>query len=199
MKPLKPRPTVRTFIAIQPDTQCVENIYRYVDSIKPLLSDGNLRWIPPQNWHITLAFLGNKTHKDLDLLTSTLSLISENHSPFTITFTHFDWFPSLFKPKVLACIAQPSEEFNALTKSIFPLIKTQGAQKREQDTLGHLSVARPKQKQVMPLDTLIDCNTETWAEGFSLFESELRPEGARYHEIAYFELKKSRHPKSKAY
>lgn len=194
MKALKPRTSLRTFIAIKPDAKAVARLYHDLDRLKGSLNDDNLRWIPVQNWHITLAFLGNKTLIDIDLLTTSLAQVSENHSPFTLTFSRFDWFPSLFKAKVLAYIAQPSDDLSALMKSINNAARPSGKQQEANGICGHLSVARPKQKPVTPITSLLTCNTESWVDEFSIFESKLSQNGARYREIERFKLKIFRLP-----
>lgn len=48
----------RLFVAIWPDPAARESLSTLVDAARGALPDPDLRWQPPQRWHVTLAFLG---------------------------------------------------------------------------------------------------------------------------------------------
>ena len=47
------------FVAVRPDTGAVDDLQHAVDSMRRMPVADELRWQPPSQWHVTLAFLGN--------------------------------------------------------------------------------------------------------------------------------------------
>jgi 2'-5' RNA ligase len=47
------------FVAVRPDARATEDLQDAVDSARRQWTGPGLRWQPPSQWHLTLAFLGN--------------------------------------------------------------------------------------------------------------------------------------------
>lgn len=47
------------FVAIRPDERALEDLSDALEPVRRLPAAGALRWQPPWQWHITLAFLGD--------------------------------------------------------------------------------------------------------------------------------------------
>lgn len=45
----------------------------------------NLRWIPPENWHITLAFYGNRPDGHIDEIVGYLASVAQHSSALTLS------------------------------------------------------------------------------------------------------------------
>lgn len=47
------------FVAVRPDAGAVEDLQHAVESVRRMPVADGLRWQPPSQWHVTLAFLGD--------------------------------------------------------------------------------------------------------------------------------------------
>jgi len=53
-----------------------------------------LRWIDPQEWHLTLAFMGPTAEQEIPRLIEALNDVASNHAPFAIPTGGLGAFPS---------------------------------------------------------------------------------------------------------
>src|SRR6187397_2024479 len=53
-----------------------------------------LRWIDPQEWHVTLAFMGPTAEEEIPRLIGALNDVAANHAPFAIPTRGLGAFPS---------------------------------------------------------------------------------------------------------
>ena len=63
----------RIFLAIQ-IPESLKNILE--DRLKPLINEGEIRFMPKENWHITVSFLGYLSNEEIEILKSRRSLKS---------------------------------------------------------------------------------------------------------------------------
>lgn len=61
----------------------------------------DLRWIDPQAWHLTLAFLGPTDEAEVPRLVEALIEVASNHAPFTIPTGGLGAFPSRRDVRIL--------------------------------------------------------------------------------------------------
>lgn len=47
------------FVAVRPDAGAIEDLQHVIESVRRLPVAEGLRWQPPAQWHVTLAFLGD--------------------------------------------------------------------------------------------------------------------------------------------
>jgi RNA 2',3'-cyclic 3'-phosphodiesterase len=60
-----------------------------------------LRWIDPQEWHLTLAFMGPTAEDDVPRLVAALTEVASNHAPFSIPTGGLGAFPSRREVRIL--------------------------------------------------------------------------------------------------
>ena len=60
-----------------------------------------LRWIDPQEWHLTLAFMGPVAEAELPRLIEALTDVAANHAPFAIPTGGLGAFPSRREVRIL--------------------------------------------------------------------------------------------------
>jgi 2'-5' RNA ligase len=61
----------------------------------------DLRWIDPQEWHLTLAFMGPIAEEEIPRLVEALNDVASNHAPFTIPTGGLGAFPSRREVRIL--------------------------------------------------------------------------------------------------
>ena len=69
--------TIRTFIALKLSDAALEHLKETVIPLKKSLhAKEDIRWVPPRNYHITLAFLGNIPVADIPKIETAMALRS---------------------------------------------------------------------------------------------------------------------------
>jgi len=60
-----------------------------------------LRWIDPQEWHLTLAFMGPTPEAEIPRLVEAINEVAANHAPFAIPTGGLGAFPSRREVRIL--------------------------------------------------------------------------------------------------
>ena len=141
----------------------------------------DLRWIDPQNWHITLRFLGNLDPAQLTVLLAVLSKTLVEHRSFNIRFKRIHYFPSTSKPQVIAALFAPSSELLALARTSELAARAIALTPEKRLFRPHLSLARYSKQQPVYLPQAISLDNLSLAiNQVVIFSSELTPCGPIY-------------------
>ncbi len=118
------------------------------------------------NFHVTLAFLGQITNKDVENLEQGIDSMSAIHN-FTVQLNHLGYWA---KPKALWLGCQQVDAAHiCLAKQLQAISKKAGLVMPQQDYVAHLTLARKCQSN--PPAALIDPNFSWQVANFHLFES----------------------------
>lgn len=147
-----------------------------------------LRWVPPENWHITVAFLGEVNERNLGKLSDVIAPIVQERAPLYAELDGLEWFPSPLKPRMLALHVNPTPALLELQSAVSASLRREGFQLENREYRPHLTLARLKgsRKQFEPPALMpIQPMTAELSE-LVLFESH---QGARpYVPVQRFEL-----------
>ena len=75
---------MRLFVALWPPPDAVSELLAAVDEIRTEAPD--LRWTAPEQWHLTLAFLGEVADERRPELEERLARAASRHAPLTLRF-----------------------------------------------------------------------------------------------------------------
>jgi len=90
----------RLFIGVPIESVIIEQeVKRWRN--EPLLNRNFLKWVEPENWHMTLFFLGNQDISAIALLQQILEESFSTVPPFSATANLLGVFPTQRDPKVL--------------------------------------------------------------------------------------------------
>lgn len=64
---------------------------------------GRLRWIPPDAWHLTLAFLGGVQPADVPSISAVLERCAAFHTPFRVALNGVGGFPVAARARIAWC------------------------------------------------------------------------------------------------
>jgi 2'-5' RNA ligase len=176
---------IRAFIAFEMPPEITAHLK---DLQEALRSQGmKLRWVRPENIHLTLKFLGDISPGQIDKLNSALiSTASENNS-VTLRAKGLGVFPSLKSARVLwVGLTGGSETLSRIHHDLENRLELFGFEREHRAFKAHLTLARVKQKLpyktlFAALETLKGFETETFdLDKLILFKSELKPSGAVY-------------------
>lgn len=91
---------IRAFIAIPLPKEVKEYLSNIISDLKLTIPENSVKWVQPENIHLTLKFLGNISKSTLHFLFENLN--TENQfSPFELVINKIGAFPSLYKPQVI--------------------------------------------------------------------------------------------------
>ncbi len=153
------------------------------------------RWIPPENMHITLKFLGEVDERMLDDLRRTGAAAAASAKTFRVVYGPFGAFPNLSRPRVLFFQAtEGTRELAAIAAELETGAELLGIPREDRPFKAHLTLARIKEPlpravteklaAVSPLPPSAEQNVDC----FSLVRSHLARSGATYEEVERFPL-----------
>jgi len=101
------------------------------------------RWVPPENMHVTLHFLGPVPEGTIALLEDGLPSAVADCPPFALRVQRIGYFPNSRNPKVLwvGFERTPAELLRA-RDALGVLINNAGLEVQHQDFHGHITLAR---------------------------------------------------------
>jgi 2'-5' RNA ligase len=183
---------LRAFIAIEIPPEIKKAISAQTASLQQN-SGRAVRWIAPENIHLTLKFLGEISPANLQMLTQTLQAECIEHSPFDITVASLGSFPNPRRPRVIWIGLDIPPELNRLQRNIESVTSRLGYTTEDKPFAPHLTIGRVREQastaEIQSLRTALE-NTQVGKLGtFSvhtvyLYKSDLRPSGPIYSRLS---------------
>ncbi|WP_170759264.1 RNA 2',3'-cyclic phosphodiesterase [Ruegeria lacuscaerulensis] len=145
------------------------------------------RLVSSDNMHLTLAFLDDQTEETLEELHEELSILSA--PPFGVTFSGIESFG-----QVLAVVVEDCPALIALHQKIQTAMRRAGIVLPRRRFRPHVTIARfkPGQREAVQLvqrPRTMSALPKMPVTGFTLYQSTLRPEGARHEALAHYLLR----------
>lgn len=153
------------------------------------------RWIVPQNYHITLKFLGEVEEPLILPLGEAASRIAAAAPPFELSFDRFGAFPSISRPRVLFYAAdRGAEGLSGLALRLEEELEPLGFERERRGFRAHLTLARVKSRPQPGVRSILESIPDLpgsalqRVDRFVLMKSTLLRSGARYDELESFAL-----------
>jgi 2'-5' RNA ligase len=139
----------------------------------PLDPDLPLRWVPPENWHVTLAFLGEVTEQLLHSLAEAIEPVVAASRRMSLPLVGLEWFPSPSKARLLAMTAEAPEPLSALQRDLVAALGRAGFHTENRVYRPHLTLARYRgaRKRFAPPELPLVKVIEMPLEAVTLFQS----------------------------
>jgi RNA 2',3'-cyclic 3'-phosphodiesterase len=181
----------RLFIGIKIENQ--PNLTDLSNKLKQQLSNNPINWVDPNNFHLTLKFLGEVESFYINSLILLLKNISSKNKSFILQFNKLGYFGRKLLPSVIWFDFLPSEELKKLQQSVENSLLELGFPCDEKSYSPHLTLARIKKiNNPDQFDELIKNSTSLKDKAvineFQLIESTLEPSGSVYTIIERFKL-----------
>jgi 2'-5' RNA ligase len=175
---------IRAFFALSIAEQLEQQLVQACDQLGARLGKTPLRWVPAENYHITLAFLGDVPSELLPLLSDITDAVAADHAPFELSLETLAWFPSANKPRQLVALLKPSAALAQLHKQLNSRLASVGLTLEKRRFRPHITLARAgRSLTAMPFEQpLAQACFE--ADELVLFESQLHSSGSRYSPLA---------------
>jgi len=179
---------MRTFIAIELPRHITAAMGDVQETLKS--SKLNIRWVRPENIHLTLKFLGDTPPEAVDTISRTLSESVLNFSPISLSAKGSGAFPGIKNPRVIwVGLSGQVPRLKTLQQALEENLTAIGFEKEKRTFKGHLTLGRTKGavdpvKLNAALNEILDFETEPFlADRIFLFQSDLKPTGPVYTKI----------------
>lgn len=150
------------------------------------------RWIPQENHHITLNFLGEVEAQKVDLLKSLLEEVALHHAFFHLKLHGLGVFPSVREGRVIWMDVQNSLALRALQEDCESRLKELGFTFEEKSYIPHLTIARLRSLRNLS-DVISPLENHKFGEmavkSLVLFESKLQGSFPVYEPLMRFSLR----------
>ncbi len=185
--------TIRAFIAIEIGSEIKTRVSEHIDKLKRTGAD--VKWVDPENIHLTLKFLGNIEEDTLPGLNEIISNVVSDLESFNINIRNFGTFPNLKRPRVIyVCVDEKENNLLTLYENLNKGVEELGIKGESKKFVGHITVGRIRtQKNISKLTTVLKSETERFfglekVNYLSLMQSQLTHEGPFYTKLNNFIL-----------
>ena len=176
---------MRTFIAVEISGEPREALLRYSQRLQT--HDAKVRWVRPEQMHMTLKFLGEISEDQAAPISDALARIAEGAAPFEAEVRGLGGFPSLARPRVLwAGIEEGKQELVRLADQVEHEMRKLRFPKEKRGFTPHLTLGRVKSpKGLDPVCAKMQkdvghCFGRFTVQEVVFFQSVLSPSGATY-------------------
>jgi RNA 2',3'-cyclic 3'-phosphodiesterase len=192
---------IRAFIAIELPSEVRHQLDEVEKQIQVRAGEGSrkaVRWVPANNMHLTLKFLGEVSSGSIPDLARILQNAANRHSRFTITVGGLGAFPNLHRPRVIWVGTEAPAELFTLQKEIDAETRHLGYPSDERAFSPHLTLGRISQnahpEEVSQVARVLTAMTigelgKIQVDTLHLFRSDLRPSGAVYSSLHAFSFR----------
>jgi 2'-5' RNA ligase len=179
----------RVFIAINLPQEIKDELGREIIKLKKENSRAHIKWVEPENLHLTLHFLGSLDDEKIKQVIEEAQKIVSKYSAFEMSLGIIGCFPDPKRPRVIFVEAIESRgvvrQIHAELKS---MLQKLGIETDTRPWQSHITLGRVKiPSACRGLDINISPSSFS-IESVDLMESELLPQGPRYSIIKSFKL-----------
>lgn len=179
---------MRAFIAIELPKEIKDTLAELQQKLKATGAD--VKWVAPENIHLTLKFLGEIDDKKFGEASSILEEAAKINRPFIMRLASVGVFPKTNFPRVIwAGIDMGEEEIKKIAAGLEEKIAEIGIPKEKRAFSTHITIGRTgslqnKDKLIAGLNNLagyfLDKKPQFQVAKITLFKSTLTPKGPIY-------------------
>jgi len=181
--------TKRVFIAINLPDELKKNFDPIVSELKNLNQNYGVKWVAPENLHLTLHFFGDLNEKQIALVEEGIEEITKNIKSFEMTTGDFGCFPDEQSPRVFFAALQDGPEIHELIGQLEVMLENLGHKVDTRPWRAHLTLGRIKDWSRCKVTGAKIPSMNFTVKSVELMESELTPDGSVYSVIKSFPLK----------
>jgi 2'-5' RNA ligase len=185
--------TLRLFVGIGVGDAWTERLGAAVDDLRDALGPA-VRWVRPELYHVTVAFLGNHPPDAVSAIDQALTGAAATAQPFTLRLTELRRIGGHEHGALVAGVDDVSGALQAYRDALDAELRRRAVPFDSKRLVPHVTLGRPRGRsgpvQVAPLDLRdtapLDVRT------IDLIKSDLLPSGPRYATIATAALRGGR-------
>jgi len=181
--------TKRVFIAINLPEDVKKNFDPIVEELKKLNPDYGIKWVEPENLHLTLHFFGDLNEKQITLVEGGIEEISKRIESFKLNIGTSGCFPNEREPRVFFAAVEDTEILHDLIGKLEVMLENLGYKVDTRPWQGHLTLGRIKDWSRCKIASVKIPSMTFSVKSVELMESELTPDGPVYSVLKSFPLK----------
>ncbi len=184
--------TLRAFLALDFDDDALSALGARLRRLRAMPWANGIRWVSPDNLHLTLRFLGDVTPTQVERYAEAfgagLTRIA-GLAKLTLSMTSPRFFPTPSRPRVIACLVEDNPMLSELAKLAEACAVQIGLNREARPFKGHITLGRTRDAlprgAALPRDEAVTAIRPT---AISLYQSQLDPRGAIYTALRSFSL-----------
>ena len=184
---------MRLFIALNLTKKQRTRIHR---AARPLRNEEiPVRWIQPENFHVTLKFLGELRHEKVSTVEEAITKVATSTRSFSTSLTGFGAFPTIRRPRVIWLGVGANAELRCLKQDLEWTLGDVGFEAETRAFHPHVTLGRAAASDgagaFRGLDELmagLEFDGELKVRTIDLMRSHLSREGARYSVLSSVRL-----------
>ena len=198
---------MRAFIAIELDQNIKEKISAIQKKLKQ--TEADVKWVKPENIHLTLKFLGDIDEKKAEKIKNILKNLAGDRQTFDMAISELGAFPKLRFPRVIWIgIKEGADDALKITSILDDKLVSIGFAKEKRGFSAHITIGRVRsnknrlrlieavnkfnetnQKEFTPLEKDFLTEFTQTVKNITLFKSTLTPQGPIYEALLIASLK----------
>ena len=183
---------IRAFVAIELPPDVRDCLSQVIAQLREQIDEKAVRWVPVENIHLTLKFLGDVSENNLDVLMEIISAEAILQKPMEISIGRLGAFPNTRHPRVLWAGVEAPLELTSLQRGIETRTTKIGYPKDKRAFSPHLTLGRVSRNcdasQVRKIRDMISSSTVGFlgaacVQAIHFYKSDLTPNGAVYSKL----------------
>ena len=184
---------IRTFVAVCLDMELRNGISAIQDRVKQLAPA--VKWVAPENFHVTLKFLGGIDADRVACAQSALDEVASKFAAFDMSISGLGVFPNSRRPRVVwVGIEDGREQLTALAGAVETRLAEAGFSKEDKPFKSHITIGRVS--EIRPVGDLAERMASVNADNIGsqrvdsivVMKSVLRPDGPVYTALSVHKL-----------
>lgn len=172
---------MRAFLAINLSEEVVEHLTDIRDQVK-ITNRGKGTWSRPENFHMSLAFLGDISRDQADILGRILTAQTERFLPFTLTLDKLGYF-GFEHESTLWCSVRPDNNLKALVSTVYKAVHDSRIHFESKPFKAHITLGRKINIMNCQLNSIDVRPLSFPVNEITLYQSTLTPDGPIYREM----------------
>lgn len=180
---------IRAFIALDLSPDILNHLDRISADLQRMMNNHAVRWVPTENIHLTLKFLGDVSLGNLSLVKNALDFEAADCQKFNISIGNLGAFPKIRAPRVVWIGVEGPDSLQSLQRGIESQMARLGYAPDNRPFSAHLTLGRVSRNarsgEIQAVSRAIERSKIgfigiTPVQDVRLYQSDLHPEGAVY-------------------
>ncbi|MFH1354790.1 MAG: RNA 2',3'-cyclic phosphodiesterase [Candidatus Omnitrophota bacterium] len=182
---------MRTFIAIELPKEIKQELTKIQEQLKA--SEADVKWVNPENIHLTLKFLGEIDEIKLKRINQIIQEVAKDRNGFRTNLSTLGVFPRVQSPRVIwVGIDKGDQEIKKLAEDLEEKIAGIGIAKEKRNFSTHITIGRVRtphrrEQLIQDLNKLSNVFSGRYlgweVTKVTLFKSTLTPKGPLYEAL----------------
>jgi RNA 2',3'-cyclic 3'-phosphodiesterase len=189
---------LRLFVAVVPPPPLPSRLRDLQERLRETGAD--VKWVETDNLHLTIKFLGEASESLLPGIRETLSRVASSTAKFDLSLQGAGSFPPRGTPRVVwVGLRSDQVALARVSGAVETALEPLGVRREERPFSAHLTLGRvrsPREAEALrkQIESMQDVEIgQMQVVELCLMESQLGPQGPRYHHIEDFKFISSEH------